>query len=631
MFNKLSNLKTFLSIGIIINFCLGILNFKDYVFSIRHIQYGMYRLILGYLQDALNKNVVSIIILVVCFYFSLLISIFLVNKFCRPIFKRIFKIHTLNRHELIRAYFSTAISLFFLVYEGWLINWFITLNWYIPDNKIALIILILLNIAILPITTLLWSLLMQGRWEKLWGLILKLRNPCLVFFRIATMILVFFHISLNLLLSIDRVINSPKGPNVILISIDTLRADHLGCYGYEKNITPNIDNFAKEGVLFNNCIAQAPETTASHGSIFTSLIPVHHKASQDNRSAISSDVVTISEIFRNYNYSVISFNDDGQVGARFGFYRGFHLYDSTNREKKFKNTVEDAKEWIKNNRKKKLFLFLHTYEIHTPYDPFLEYLNKIEVNYRGNLGNVIEKGDYFDKINDGRIKINSQDLQHIVNLYDAEILSMDEAFSVLIDFLKKEDIYDDSIIIFTSDHGEAFGEHGKIATHGDILYDECLKVPLIIKFPNSKWAGKVIQEQVRSIDILPTIIEELNFRRFSYFEGISLESLIKGEKFEETLFALSQKDLVGYPSSSLRTNRWKWHEDYEERLLFNLENDPLEERDVSSENKEIVEFLENKLNEIINSKEFSRVVNEDIEKVHIDDDLQEQLRSLGYL
>jgi len=619
-----------LSFGIIVSFCVGIYSVPNYEFFNIYFRYGMYRLIAFSFLDPLNKNVISIIILVVCFYFSLLISVFLFKKLCKPIFKGIISVNIQKRNTLIRINFSTVVCLYFLVVDGWIINRFLTLNWYIPENKLALLALILADMAILPVAIFIWQLLMQGRWEKFWGLILKLRNPCFricYFMAFAIMVLL---IILNLYLYIDKKINKPEGPNIILISIDTLRADHLGCYGYEKNITPNIDNFAKEGVLFKNCIAQASNTPTSHASIFTSLIPSHHGLLKGLLKTISRNVLTMGEILRNHYY-VLSFNGGGYVSTNFGFGRGFSLYEEYKNDEDFNDIIKSVVGKSEKLKRNSFFIFLHTYEVHRPYSPKDVYLSENGSRYKGFLLSEEINHELMDKINNGAVKINKDDLDYIISMYDAEILSMDEAFSVLIDFLKKEDIYDDSIIIFTSDHGEAFGEHGKIATHGDILYDECLKVPLIIKFPNSKWAGKVIQEQVRSIDILPTIIEELNFRRFSYFEGISLESLIKGEKFEETLFALSQKDLVGYPSSSLRTNRWKWHEDYEERLLFNLENDPLEERDVSSENKEIVEFLENKLNEIINSKEFSRVVNEDIEKVHIDDDLQEQLRSLGYL
>lgn len=631
MKNKLKNLFNILSISIIISFWIVIFSCKDYIFSSHYFHYKMYRLIALNLQGALNKPVLLTALWIACLYISLLLSIFLVRKFCFSFVRNTLKIDIKDNNRLVRLIFSTVISLFFVIYNGWVINYYFLLHK-------ALIIKLLVNTIILPLTVLLWLLFMQGRWEKLWSIALKFKNLCSKAINIFAMILVIFLILLNLSISIDRKINAPKGPNVILISIDTLRADHLGCYGYKKNTSSNIDKFINDAVIFKNCFASSSTTTTSHGTIFTSLIPSHHGANFTQKKPFCKHVITMGEIFKNAYYRTISFNGGGQVSSKFGFDRGFDIYKETEYRKhndlslspheSFYSIIHCAIEWIKKNiipkKQSIFFMFLHTYEVHSPYTPMKEYLFKLEKYYDGWLPNYTSF-EMIERINDGVLEVDSRDLNHIISTYDAEIISMDEAFLSLINFLRTVSLYDNTIIIFTSDHGEEFGERGRIGMHGGYLYDELLNVPLIIKFPNSLFKEKIIDEQVGIIDILPTLLDWLNIEKLDYFEGFSLMSLIKREVTTE-LFSVSQID-SDLSISSIRTNKWKWYDG----MLFDLENDFGETMDVAEDNKEIAEFLKNKLNEIINSNKFINVEGQKAEKVEINKELKEQLKALGYL
>jgi len=251
--------------------------------------------------------------------------------------------------------------------------------------------------------------------------------------------------------SVNKVDYKCPDCNVILISIDTLRADHLGCYGYHKNTTPNIDRFSKDSVLFKTTIAQAPSTLPSHASIFTSLIPSHHGAFFAKKTAIPQEVVTIAEILKDNGYKTISYNSGGQVAAEYGFDQGFDLYESTQEclANKLAKQVNRTINWINNNPDRKFFLFLHTYEVHLSYTPKKDYLDLFEKNYSGKLPKDISK-KLLDKINNGEIKISKEDQEHIINTYDAEIRSMDDGFLLLENFLREKDIYDDTIIIQTT-------------------------------------------------------------------------------------------------------------------------------------------------------------------------------------
>lgn len=421
--------------------------------------------------------------------------------------------------------------------------------------------------------------------------------------------------------------------NVILISIDTLGADHLGCYGYNKSTTPNIDEFRKDSVLFKETIAQAPSTLSSHASIFTSLIPSHHGASFLMKKGIPQEIVTMAEILKENNYRTISYNGGGQVAAKFGFDQGFDFYYSSGEN--FITTINRSINWIKDSPNERFFFFLHTYEIHSPYAPRKEYLDLFEKDYPGDLPAEISD-DLLERINAREIRIDKKDEGHIINAYDAEIYSVDKAFGILIDFLKKEDLYNNTIVIFTSDHGEELGEHGNMGIHGHTLYDELLKIPLIIKFQNSKYASKIIDEQARSIDILPTLLAVLDIPVSEVFEGTSLIEWIEKQNDKE-LFAVSEKEVAlereglfepftyagQIRPASIRTKKWKL---YDSRL-FDLESDPLEKIDVSKEHESVVKYLKHNLDKILQQK---RIISAE-EELEIDKETLEQLKSLGYV
>jgi arylsulfatase A-like enzyme len=418
--------------------------------------------------------------------------------------------------------------------------------------------------------------------------------------------------------------------NIILISIDTLRADHLGCYNYPRNTSPSIDKFRLEAILFRRCMAQSSSTLPSHASMLTSLIPSHHEAFFTRSQPLPDNIQTMAELLQQKGYRTISFNDGGQIAPEFGLNQGFERYvdvgpEITREDHSLRRIVNKTIPWLDQHPKEKFFLFLHTYEPHSPYKPDQKYLSLFESNYNGTLPQHIST-KLIDQINNGEVKPNEEDKQHIINTYDAEIRSMDDSFGLLMDVLKKKKLYANTLIIFTSDHGEEFGEHGRWATHSHTLFNELLHVPLIIKLPGSKYASRKVDHLVRSIDILPTVMDLLDEKISKDFEGISLVPFMKGIRPRNPMFAVSQRDMTKtYAPNywSIMTRKWKLFNE----KLYNLLHDPGELADVSASHEALKKDLRKYANRYMRRKR----VKSSTKKITMDDALKERLKSLGYL
>jgi len=424
---------------------------------------------------------------------------------------------------------------------------------------------------------------------------------------------------------------------VILVSIDTLRADHVGAYGYPKPTTPRIDEFARDAVIFRTCVAPATSTLASHGSIFTSLLPIHHGASTGFRTGIptrlSATSKPLAEVLKRNGYHTASFNGGVQLDAAYGVDRGFDVYVSaremkadaallTGPETRTIAAVNDSLRWI-DREERPFFLFVHSYEIHHPYTPDAESLRSFETSYSGSLPNAISAKQLMD-MQRGTQPLSPADLAHIVNLYDAELRSADAAFGALIDGLKQRDLYDGSLIVFTSDHGEEFGEHGVTGWHSHALYDEQLLVPLIVKFPAGWRAGEVVDLQVRSIDIAPTLLATLGVEAPPSYRGTDLRPFLSGDEGRD-LPAVSQLDWGPKNESwSVRSQGFKLYRG--KQALYDLTEDAGETRNVASEHPEQTTLLRRLGVELLRERPIPEP-----EPANPSDQNLEALRTLGYI
>lgn len=418
-------------------------------------------------------------------------------------------------------------------------------------------------------------------------------------------------------------------PNVFLISVDTLRADHLSCYGYERP-TPNIDALAKDSVLFENAISQAPWTTASHMSLFTSLYPTVHRVSHEALSEVQTMLPTL---LQKRGYQTAAFVEATALDPRFGFNRGFDQYYRKSDDPSAHANNARVLNWIdEGQRHKPFFLFVHYYDVHRKYNPPLPY-NTI---YSSSIQDV----DYLITGPYGRRRgLTFQQIYDIVAMYDGEIRYLDDQLRNLFQNLRDRGLYRDSLIVLLSDHGEGFLDHS-LMDHGNSLYQELLHVPLLIKLPGNRDAGKRIRNLSRLIDVFPTILDRLQIKPEQVIQGQSLLPLLRGvQVLPQPGFA---SGAVG--SECIVSGSWKLihNAELDKRLslvplalkaeyeLYNLEIDPQEYGNVADSNPAKREEL---LNMLQAQRKINDKLNQRMNTQHkpLDHEIEEQLRSLGYI
>jgi len=314
-------------------------------------------------------------------------------------------------------------------------------------------------------------------------------------------------------------VRTPRRPHVFIYLVDTLRVDHLGCYGYRKPVSPHIDAFAREASVFRG-VAPSSWTKASVASLFTGLSPIAHGA-QDRGDTLTSDATTLAELLGAAGYRTYALYANTWVSEAFGLDQGFG-------ERRLLIGPSDRLNralfgWLGNTRRDdRLFVYVHTIDPHAPYAPAAGFrarfaaaprpLERASITWLEDLATRGRRGE----------AIPASLVEEITALYDAEIAFNDLQFGLFVEELKRRSLYDDSLILFTSDHGEEFFEHGGVS-HGQTLYAEVLDIPIIIKWPRGAAAPAGSRgSPARLIDVLPTILDCLGLPRPSGVEGRSL-------------------------------------------------------------------------------------------------------------
>lgn len=439
----------------------------------------------------------------------------------------------------------------------------------------------------------------------------------------------------NLFLISNPKILTPKRssqPNVILLSIDTLRSDHLGLYGYGKPTSPFLDRFASESVVFQRAVAQAPETLPSHMAIMTSLFPgVHRMVKASPPSRLSSTLPVWSQIMKSIGYQTAGYTSGAEVSPIYGFNRGMEVYSSKWERSEIAFNKKGVR-WIARTMGHPFFLFLHTYDVHTPYEPPPPYDTMFGSTDFKSRDEAAKKG--MDALT--RFNRNQK-----VALYDGEIRYVDSQIQRFMSRLKELDVYDNSLIIIASDHGEEFMEHGRLARHGHTLYNELLFVPLIIKFPKGKWGGTVINDPVESVDIMPTVLDFLETPSPKHIQGISLLNAIKNGGSPSTP-AVKKRSVFSerlIQGSDLEVSVQTLTEKYYHRVVqsdefYDISKDPLEQKNISGTRKNSELIFQNRI------KSFKRKNknlyslssgSSDAIQPEMDKETEDQLRALGYL
>ncbi len=446
-------------------------------------------------------------------------------------------------------------------------------------------------------------------------------------------------------------------PNIILISFDTLSAKHVGCYGYSKPTTPNIDRFAEEGALFENQFSVSRITLPSHMSMLTSVYPAVHQAINSFASVLDDRFVTLAEILKENGYETGAMVDGNRlmnIGAAHGFDQGFDFYDHYperffRHEKLYvlkrlanftgnflhRHGIPDmhsdtifsgALSWLTGRKQDRpFFLFLHTYDIHSdwgtqlPYVAPRKYEELIPSDYSGdftgcgsdgvcatkhlvNINKKVRRGGDPEKF------LSQEAAEYIATLYDRGIRYTDDQFGLFFDDLRRSNLLDDTIILLTSDHGEEFYEHAQLK-HVQ-YYDEVLEVPLLIRYPGKIDPGTRVESLSRAVDLLPTLLDLAGIASNSeQFQGVSLVPYLtptNGGLKDLTLFAGQDHPSMDAETKIARTLNYKYIRNGSDRkhYKFNLErseelydvrNDPGETQNLIGQIPAIHHSLQDKM------------------------------------
>jgi arylsulfatase A-like enzyme len=337
------------------------------------------------------------------------------------------------------------------------------------------------------------------------------------------------------------------GYNLLIITIDTLRADHLTCYGYDRPTSPRIDKFAEEGVLFENVACQSSQTLPSHASIFIGTNPRTHLAIS-HESPVDPAQTTLAEMLKEQGYVTGAFISSHALDSKYGLDQGFDEYWEVHKEltimerqllkgKQQDPTADAVLAWLEANTASRFFLWIHWFYPHRPYDPPPRYLQAFAGGYSGLASSEPE---FIMKVWREQIDLSQNDIDHLTGRYDGEIAFTDAQVGRILDALGSMDLLDNTIVIITSDHGEILYDHERYFGHDIALYDECLMIPLIIYVPGLDPASRRIGPLVQSLDILPTALELLGLDCPSYAEGRSLLPLMGGSGESTVDYAFSE-------------------------------------------------------------------------------------------
>ena len=323
--------------------------------------------------------------------------------------------------------------------------------------------------------------------------------------------------------------------NVILISIDTLRADMLGSYGNTDSLTPNIDALASRSAVFSNTVSVSPWTIPTHFSIFTGLNPSKHKMNRtyyqdtyDKLPPLSKAIPTLGELLSKKGYRCVAFTGGGFMNSMFGYGRGFELYDNDCYQ--IDEAIPKFLSWLENNRSDRFFAFIHTYSCHFPY----ERARQVKIHSNDRLIDIFDKTEEEYSNTTVMTRFTEDKLTAALAMYKDSIYYIDMHLGIMLAHLENNDMMDDTMIIITSDHGEEFYDHGAFK-HGDTMYAEQLNVPLIVYAPSLFKSGTAVNTIASVVDIFPTLTESLGYNIAS--DGISLVELYKGYSDREFIFS----------------------------------------------------------------------------------------------
>lgn len=400
-------------------------------------------------------------------------------------------------------------------------------------------------------------------------------------------------------------------PNIVLITLDTTRADHLPCYGYTGVKTPHLDSLAQKSILFEQCTASSPLTLPSHASMITGLYPTFHQVRVNGNTALSEKHLTLAELLGQQGYQCGAFIGAFVLDGRWGMKQGFHHYDDKFDLKKYKQldlalvqrpgneVVDAALAWLENQKEGPFFAWIHLYDPHTPYEP---------------------PEPYFSQYNTG-----------LTGLYDGEIAFTDEQIGRVDSWIAENQLDDKTIILIIGDHGEGLGDHEEMA-HGYYIYDYAVQVPFLIVTPFEKLQDIRITSQVRTIDLYPTLLDMVGVPVPEENQGESLLDVIFHPDKKKDYYAYSESfsPNIHYgwsPLQSLRNSQYKYI-DAPRAELYDLSKDPEEMNNLRDKFPRRVKEFKETLDAFI---ERTSSQAPEPEAANLDQETVQRLAALGYI
>jgi arylsulfatase A-like enzyme len=443
--------------------------------------------------------------------------------------------------------------------------------------------------------------------------------------------------------------------NLVVVSIDTLRADHLSSYGYARETSPHLDAFAEKSVVFTNAISVSRKTAPSHMSLFTSLYPTVHQVYMDRFAGpgqpslyrLDEKSPTLAEILTAHGFKAVAWHGGGHVSSAYGFDRGFSIYadfDSyRDHDDEDPQTARDSEwrpayEWLRQEQGERFFLFLHTFATHDPYMPPEPYYSMFGPGEIAPVPFTPRMSfQYWSQVSPD----DPGNLRQLVDLYDGAIRFTDERLlKPLFEILEEKNLMEDTIVVILSDHGEEFREHG--AFLHDQLYDEILRVPFVLYLPpglaKDQYPRPRIDAQISTIDLLPTLLELLKVPYdAARLQGRSLVPLLfDGQVRERPAYAVAvvgswERQEIHF-DSALRWQGLKLIRASGAQELYDLTSDPAESLDLSATDPDELSRLANLLVRLEQSHaEFRQQGHYQAERADYPGATIEQLRALGYV
>jgi arylsulfatase A-like enzyme len=414
-------------------------------------------------------------------------------------------------------------------------------------------------------------------------------------------------------------------PNIIIITIDTLRADHLSTYGYEYQTSPNIDAFAEQSLLFEFAYCPVPKTSASFASLMTGLHPFVHKT-KPIMGPLDPRHITLAEILKMKGYQNFAVVDNTNLAKKYNFDQGFDEYievwDKIEEKKESTRFItKTIMDFLEEKKNKPFFLWANYLETHTPYIPPEKFVEK-----RPEGRDLKKVKNKF--IGTGNIKLDKKSNEgYFLSLYDGAIKYIDSEMGKIFNLIYKKGYHKNSIIIFSADHGEALGEHNYYYSHGPLTFNASARVPLIIRLPEGK--GRRLDYPVSLMDIYPTILDKVGLSPPYDIQGIPLFKksqnrmiFIYGCNKSRAVVHQKYHSVKVTPAFSKRLN-------INSQYLFIDLKDPLQKENLYKEKKKLFDFMDAEYNKFY--KKYGYLDSEQNETSKLSQKEIEALKSLGYL